>query len=303
MPSHTSLSHPGRLSSVARTTSAGSSIRYPCAFFVVVISSLFLTSFFLVVFDSFFQGAWRYGKAIETYCEHWNSQNRSLHRQRCSTLCGPARVRFPHHFRCEAYLLACMHVLRALTHSIPLARQGATRKAFSGLCNCRHTAPITHSDTGLCCRAAPSSHGPDQNDEFFPVNNVHPYRIFFHPVAPLFLLPFTCLHLMGLFVYGLFFFFLFFPTPRAPTSHLFCVTIWSYSHVCLGHCCNYYNEAITIIMYMYNGIITGDNYSFFRDNAFRHASTTLWHFCDGMFRNLLLWCSCLVLLNDDAPLQ
>ncbi len=30
----------------------------------------FSNKFFLVVFDSFFQGAWRYGKAIETYCEH-----------------------------------------------------------------------------------------------------------------------------------------------------------------------------------------------------------------------------------------
>jgi hypothetical protein len=40
---------------------------------------------------------------------------------------------------------------------------------------------------------------------------------------------------------------------QAIHQSFFCVTIWSYSHVCLGHCCNYYNGAITVIMYMYNG--------------------------------------------------
>lgn len=44
--------------------------------------------------------------------------------------------------------------------------------------------------------------------------------------------------------------------------------------MCLGHCCNYYNGAITVIMYMYNGtVVTGDNYSFCRNNAFRYTTS------------------------------
>jgi hypothetical protein len=97
----------------------------------------------------------------------------------------------------EVSLLVYMYALCPCTHSIPLARQGATREAFSGLCNCRHTAPITPSNTGLCCCNAPSSHGHHQSGDF-PVNNGRPYR------GALFLLPFTCLHLLELFVYDLF---------------------------------------------------------------------------------------------------
>lgn len=91
------------------------------------------------------------------------------------------------------------------THSIRLARQGVTREAFSGLCNCWHTTPITLSNTRLCCCAAPSSHGHHQSGDFFPVTvaNNSPYR------GALFLLPFTCLNLLELFVYVLFLFFSF----------------------------------------------------------------------------------------------
>jgi hypothetical protein len=91
------------------------------------------------------------------------------------------------------------YVLPPCTHSISLARQCATREAFSGLCNCRHTSPISPSNTGLCYCNAPTSNG-HQSGGFFPVNNSRPYR-------RLFLLPFTCLHLVELFVYGLFLFF------------------------------------------------------------------------------------------------
>jgi hypothetical protein len=136
---------------------------------------------------------------METYFERWSLQNRSLHRQRCSTPYGPARVRFSPFF---CYLFSegslLIHVCIApCTHSIPLARQGATREAFSGLCNCRHTAPITPCNTGLCC-IAPSSPWYHQSGDFFPVNNSCPY------CRALFLLPFTCLHLLKHFVYGLF---------------------------------------------------------------------------------------------------
>jgi hypothetical protein len=73
--------------------------------------------------------------------------------------------------------------------------------------------------------------------------------------------------------------------------------------VCLGHCCNYYNGAITIIMYMYTGTVTGDNYSVLGTmRSVILQVTTRWHFCDAMFRNLLLRCSYLILLNNDAPL-
>lgn len=72
--------------------------------------------------------------------------------------------------------------------------------------------------------------------------------------------------------------------------------------MCLGHCCNYYNGVITIIMYMYNGIITGDSYSVLGGmHSVILQVTTRWHFCDAMFRNLSLRRSYLV-LNNDAPL-
>jgi hypothetical protein len=102
----------------------------------------------------------------------------------------------------EGSFFVYMYVMHSCTHSLPLARQGATGEAFSGLCNCRHTAPITPSNTGLCCFTAPSSHGHHQSGDFFPVNNSRPYR------GALFLLPFTCLHFLELFVYDLFFLFL-----------------------------------------------------------------------------------------------
>jgi hypothetical protein len=75
----------------------------------------------------------------------------------------------------EGSLPVYMYVLRPCTHSIPLARQGATHKAFSGMRSCRHTAP-TSSNTGLCCCTAPSSHRHHQSGNFFPVNNSRPYR-------------------------------------------------------------------------------------------------------------------------------
>jgi hypothetical protein len=56
-------------------------------------------------------------------------------------------------------------------------------------------------------------------------------------------------------------------------------------------------------MYMYTGTVTGDNYSVLGTmRSVILQVTTRWHFCDAMFRNLLLRCSYLILLNNDAPL-
>ena len=122
------------------------------------------------------------------------------------------------HFSIIGFLRApysYIRVLRPRTHSIPLARQGATREAFSGLCNCRHTAPITPSNTGLCCFTAPSSHGHHQSGDFFPVNNSRSHR------GALFLLPFTCLHLLEL-LFMTYFLFLFLSCRRIMFAVDFC---------------------------------------------------------------------------------
>jgi hypothetical protein len=153
-----------------------------------------------------FLGAWRCGKAIETCCERWSSQKRSLRRQRFLTPYGPARVRF--------FFSLCLSViseeplfeivLRACTHSIPSAGQGVTHKAFSGLRKRRNTASITPFNAGLCCHAAPSSSsiGHPRSGDFFTVNNDRRHRFFFFNRHCL--LAFTCLDLLELFLFFLF---------------------------------------------------------------------------------------------------
>ena len=97
-----------------------------------------------------------------------------------------------------------VYILRACTHSIPLARQGATREAFSGMRKCRNTATITPYNTGLCCCTTPPppSFGHHRSGDFFTVNNGRRHRhFFFHRVAAFFLLPFSCLHILELFVF------------------------------------------------------------------------------------------------------
>ena len=74
-----------------------------------------------------------------------------------------------------------MYILRACTHSIPLARQGATREAFSSMRKCRNNATITSYNTGLCCCTTPPppSFGHHRSGDFFTVNNGRRHRLFF----------------------------------------------------------------------------------------------------------------------------